>query len=239
VECAAHARALEPASRRQTPPERAKIFTDAQAAIRRMVSEEPSPGQMYALQAGKHIAVLWRVRPDIAIEIRWCPAQKGVVGNEKADEWTKLAAEERGYLDRAEARTVPLPGPLAHLKREISEKKWAEARQWAGARTSIKSTGCRADRSPTSRLRVVPRSLPRGFTSLCSFLCSSLWCASYFLGITTPWRRVKGACNVPPPRGQQTGIGEKARRYSLDRLNASMIKLKKKDRASRLPDRVP
>jgi len=31
---------------------------------------------------------------------------------------------------------MPLPRPLAHLKREISEKKWVEARQWAGGRTS-------------------------------------------------------------------------------------------------------
>ena len=29
-----------------------------------------------------------------------------------------------------------LPGSLANLKREISEKKWAEAQQWAGGRTS-------------------------------------------------------------------------------------------------------
>jgi hypothetical protein len=29
-----------------------------------------------------------------------------------------------------------LPRSLAHLKREISEKKWAEARQWAGGRIS-------------------------------------------------------------------------------------------------------
>ena len=31
---------------------------------------------------------------------------------------------------------MPLPRSLANLKREISEKKWAEARQWAGGRTS-------------------------------------------------------------------------------------------------------
>jgi len=31
---------------------------------------------------------------------------------------------------------VSLPRSLANLKREISEKKWVEARQWAGSRTS-------------------------------------------------------------------------------------------------------
>jgi len=42
--CAALARALETASRRQTIPERVTIFTDPQAAIRRMTLEEPGPG---------------------------------------------------------------------------------------------------------------------------------------------------------------------------------------------------
>ena len=71
-----------------------------------------------------------RARPDITIEIWWCPAHKGVPGNEKADEWAKLAADEPG------ARGAELPRSLEHLKREISEKKWAEARQWAGNRTT-------------------------------------------------------------------------------------------------------
>jgi len=103
-------------------------------------------GQTYALQARKHIAALRRARPVVTIEIRWCPAHKGIKGNEKADEWTKLAAEEpdtRGvewlcYSDRMEARPMPLPRPLANLKREISEKKWVDARRWAGGRTPKK-----------------------------------------------------------------------------------------------------
>jgi ribonuclease HI len=90
TECAALARALETATRREMTPERVPIFTDAQAAIKRMASEEPGPGQMYVLQARKHIAALRRARPDITIEIRWCPAHKGVPGNEKADEWRSL-----------------------------------------------------------------------------------------------------------------------------------------------------
>jgi len=36
------------------------------------------PGQMYALQARKHIAVLRRSWPDITIATRWCPAHKGI-----------------------------------------------------------------------------------------------------------------------------------------------------------------
>jgi len=130
AECAALARALEEAARRNTPPERITIFSDAQAAIRRMASDEPGPGQKYALQARKHIATLRKARPDIIIEIRWCPAHKGVAGNVKADEWAKAAA---GQPDNH----GPIPRSLANLKREIS-KKWAEARQWAGGRTSKK-----------------------------------------------------------------------------------------------------
>jgi len=67
AECAALARALELASRRQTMPERVTIFTDAQAAIRRMASEEPGPDQQYALQPRKHIAALLRARPSSSL----------------------------------------------------------------------------------------------------------------------------------------------------------------------------
>ena len=130
-ECAALAWALEEASSRNTIPERVTIFTDAQAAIRRMASDQLGSGQQYALQVRKHIATLRRARPGIVIEIRWCPAHKGVVGNEKADEWAKAAAEQAGGHR-------PIPRSLANLKRDISEKKWAEARQWAGGRTSKK-----------------------------------------------------------------------------------------------------
>jgi hypothetical protein len=117
-----------------------------------MASEEPGPGQIYAIQARKHIAMLRRARPDITIEIRWCPAHKGIPGNEKADEWAKLAAEKpeahgvewKQYSDRFGRRLIPLPRSLAHLKREISHKKWLEAKIWADSRiTGKKYQYCR------------------------------------------------------------------------------------------------
>jgi hypothetical protein len=69
AEGAALARALETAAWRQSTPERVTIFTDARAAIKRMPSEKPGPGQMYAIQP-KHIAALRKAGPDITIEIR-------------------------------------------------------------------------------------------------------------------------------------------------------------------------
>ena len=137
AECAALARALEVATRRVPTPSHVTIFTDAQAAIKRMSSDEPGPGEKYVLEARQHIAELRRKAPSAIIEIRWCPAHEGVEGNEQADKWAKLAAEEPdtpGVEWPDEAR----PRSLANIRWEISEKKWAEARLWAGGRTSQK-----------------------------------------------------------------------------------------------------
>jgi ribonuclease HI len=70
AECAALARALEGAARRRTIPERVTVFTDAQAAIRRMESDEPGPGQKYAIEARRWITSLRKMRPEIVIEVQ-------------------------------------------------------------------------------------------------------------------------------------------------------------------------
>jgi len=113
-------------------PGEGSIFTDIQVVIKRTPSEEPGPGQMCAIQARKHIAKLRRAQPDIAIEIRWCPACKG---DETADKWAKLAANKSDYrgvewkqcTDRYGRRPMPLSRSLARLRREISGEGWREA----------------------------------------------------------------------------------------------------------------
>ena len=45
---------------------------------------------------------------------------------------------------------MPLPRSLANLKREISEKKWVEARRWAGGRTSKKKYRIPESQNPDS-----------------------------------------------------------------------------------------
>ena len=54
----------------------------------------PAHGQTYAIQARQAIAALRRQEPVVEIEIRWCPAYRGIPGNEVPDGWAKLAASE-------------------------------------------------------------------------------------------------------------------------------------------------
>ena len=92
AEYAAIVRALDLAVERQrrwTRLGRITIFADAQAAITRIKSCEVGPGQQYALRAREALA---KIRAPV--EIRRCPAHKGIEGDEIAYRWAKIAAEE-------------------------------------------------------------------------------------------------------------------------------------------------
>jgi len=93
---AAIARALDVAADRAKRRKlgRVRVFTDAQAVIKRMTHDEPGPGQTYTLQARQAITALRKQEPAVEIEIRWRPAHKGIPGNEVADGWAKQAASE-------------------------------------------------------------------------------------------------------------------------------------------------
>jgi len=77
----------------------------------------------------------------VEIEIRLCPSHQGDRGQQVADGWAKLAADEPD-AHRVEwfsttnpdgsvsERKFPLSPSLANVKRGFSEQKWADAKGW-------------------------------------------------------------------------------------------------------------
>jgi len=157
-------RALQVAASRNHTLSQVTIFTGCQAAITRIASDEPGPGQKYALEARRRIAALRTKEPNVRIEIRWCPSHQGIEGNEVADEWAKLAADEpdvhgvewfatRNPDGTVTQRHFPLPRSLANVKRESSEKKWQDTKSWT--RKMLGRTGNRKYR-PSDRQKPDP-----------------------------------------------------------------------------------
>jgi len=152
TECIALARALEVAASRRTAPEVVTIFPDSQAAIGRMASNELGPGQKYAILAREWIAKLKAKKPEVQVEIRWCPGHSGTAGNERADQLARQAAEDPeapgaewlGHGDRYGKQRMPLP--ITGIKREVTEKKWEEARAWCSGRVNKKKYGMPSSR---------------------------------------------------------------------------------------------
>jgi len=95
AECAALVRALQVAVTKNHTLGLVTILTDCQAAIGRMTSDEPGPGQKHALEARRHIATLWGKEPSVKVEIRWCPSHQGIEGNKIADEWASSRQTNR------------------------------------------------------------------------------------------------------------------------------------------------
>ena len=95
------------------------VFTDNQAAIQRLQSQKPGPGQRFAIN-------IWEIneefnRLDVNLYIEWVPGHCEVKGNEIAD---KLAKEGASKADKSSPYTS-----IAYLKRKVKElclKDWEE-----------------------------------------------------------------------------------------------------------------
>jgi len=169
AECAAIARALQVSATRNHAIGIVTIFTDAQAGIWRMTSDDPGPGQKRALGARWHIAALRAKEPNIKVELRWCPSHQGIEGNEVADEWAKLAADEPDAHGvewftttnpdgSVSERKFPLPRSFANVKRGFTEQKRKDAKDWA--RKQLARTGNRKYRPARSKSRIPRRKRP-------------------------------------------------------------------------------
>jgi len=132
AECAALARALQVVATRNHTLGLVTILT---AAIGRMTSDEPGPGQKYALEAKQHIATLRAKEPNVKVEIRWCRSHQGFEGNEIADNGPSSRQTNRmptgvewfstTNLDgTVSERVFPLPRSFANVKRGFSERRW-------------------------------------------------------------------------------------------------------------------
>ena len=119
-------RALSIIDQRQKCGHRYTIFGDSTAAIDRIRSDSIGPGQHLAVAS---IEVCTRILArDNEVSIHWNPAHHGVLGNEKADEYTKVAV--RGESQRGAAHMVPdqyrWETSLSHMSR-VATKAWSRA----------------------------------------------------------------------------------------------------------------
>lgn len=88
------------------------LFTNSQAAMRRILSDAPGPGQDVAVEIIRYAHML-RAQGN-TIDIRWVPSHRGVEGIEQADQ---RAVEAATLLLRAAIRRRS----LAYLKRRTTE----------------------------------------------------------------------------------------------------------------------
>jgi ribonuclease HI len=111
-------------------PRAVTIFTDAQAALKRIRNDAPGPGQ-WLVRRILHTERQLR-QAGWTTEFRWVPGHKGIEGNEVADQWAKEGAEASGaeYLPREEESITT----LAHVARGVTEAKWNEHLAWVKER---------------------------------------------------------------------------------------------------------
>jgi ribonuclease HI len=72
------------------------IYADNRALIAAITSQKPTPGHYLMDDIHNIVATLKKNRPNLRITLKWVPAHKGVIGNEKADIEAKNAITEGG-----------------------------------------------------------------------------------------------------------------------------------------------
>ena len=108
--------------------QRVVVFTDSQATLTRIQSDQEGPGQNLT-----KMLFHWEQRLEARganIEYRWVPAHKGVPGNERADYLAKFATEMRTYAWYGEHAAFVEQRSLANANRSAKEKQFTVDRQW-------------------------------------------------------------------------------------------------------------
>ena len=115
AELSALARAVGLAAHGASPGAQVRIFTDSQAAMRRVLDDRPGPGQQEAIRC--IVGARRLCRRGAAVSIHWVPGHAGVAGNEIADQWAGDAAA-RELVRRV--RTPPSAIRAGHERPDVS-----------------------------------------------------------------------------------------------------------------------
>ena len=102
AELSALARAIDLCAHQATPDTHFRIFTNSQAAMRRIVDDRPGPGQREAIHSIHGAGRVYQ--RGASISVHWVPGHAGIAGNEIADQWAGDAAAREL---RHRARTLP------------------------------------------------------------------------------------------------------------------------------------
>jgi len=105
------------------------VFTDSQATLRRIQSDEPRPGQELALRTMNWVDAL--ARKHFLAEYGWVPAHKGMEVNEEADQQpTKAAYKHCGsYTETQNPLQFLDYVSFAHINQRLTEVKWEESKR--------------------------------------------------------------------------------------------------------------
>jgi len=90
------------------------IFSDSQAALKRLKNREVRAGQYYTHQVQIGIERLWQKNNHMQINLQGVPGHMNSYGNEKADEKAKLGSKLRTIHHKAITS-------LSFLKRKVKE----------------------------------------------------------------------------------------------------------------------
>ena len=171
AEVAALVRAIEICALDAERGRQFRIFTDSQAAVQRLQSDRPGPGQALA-RRGIRIARLGIIDRGAEVRIEWIPGQCGVQGNELADscardeaakaERLRMAREKRGDKTRMKQGAIS----ISFIKGQARKR----ANQEWGRIVAIlnRKRGYAALRKPPERIPRIPRDLQRAPKELAS-----------------------------------------------------------------------